>query len=383
MTKVIQPGAMIGIIGAGQLGKMLAQSAQKMGYKVAMYDPNPTSCGFAVAHSTTVADFTDREALLKFVQSVDVVTYEFENIDGDLLKELESESYLPQGTNLLLNSQDRIKEKNWLNQQGIPTTDFAEVNTWTDLTEAIKTINLPAIIKTTRFGYDGKGQVFLTDKSDLEAKQSDIEALLKEQTLILEAFCDFKYEVSVIVSQDLYGNIEIFPISQNQHINGVLYSSIVGANYTEDLTDQIYDIADKIAKAGKLIGVCGIEFFITEDEEVFVNEIAPRPHNTGHYTIEATNVSQFDQHILGITGRSLINIRLYESGLMINILGQHLPYVEKVSQQYPEAIYHIYNKGEAKKQRKMGHFTLTKPDYNQLETMLYQSTSLKAWQDLF
>lgn len=383
MTKVIQPGAMIGIIGAGQLGKMLAQSAQKMGYKVAMYDPNPTSCGFAVAHSTTVADFTDREALLKFVQSVDVVTYEFENIDGDLLKELESESYLPQGTNLLLNSQDRIKEKNWLNQQGIPTTDFAEVNSWTDLTEAIKTINLPAIIKTTRFGYDGKGQVFLTDKSDLEAKQSDIEALLKEQTLILEAFCDFKNEVSVIVSQDLYGNIEIFPISQNQHINGVLYSSIVGANYSEDLTDQIYDIAEKIAKAGKLIGVCGIEFFITEDEEVFVNEIAPRPHNTGHYTIEATNVSQFDQHILGITGRSLINIRLFEPGLMINILGQHLPYVEKVSQQYPEAIYHIYDKGEAKKQRKMGHFTLTKPDYNQLETMLYQSTSLKAWQDLF
>ncbi|TLQ49445.1 5-(carboxyamino)imidazole ribonucleotide synthase [Ruoffia tabacinasalis] len=383
MTKVIQPGAMIGIIGAGQLGKMLAQSAQKMGYKVAMYDPNPTSCGFAVAHSTTVADFTDREALLKFVQSVDVVTYEFENIDGDLLKELESESYLPQGTNLLLNSQDRIKEKNWLNQQGIPTTDFAEVNSWTDLTEAIKTINIPAIIKTTRFGYDGKGQVFLTDKSDLEAKQSDIEALLKEQTLILEAFCDFKYEVSVIVSQDLYGNIEIFPISQNQHINGVLYSSIVGANYSEDLTDQIYDIAEKIAKAGKLIGVCGIEFFITEDEEVFVNEIAPRPHNTGHYTIEATNVSQFDQHILGITGRSLINIRLFEPGLMINILGQHLPYVEKVSQQYPEAIYHIYDKGEAKKQRKMGHFTLTKPDYNQLETMLYQSTSLKAWQDLF
>lgn len=383
MTKVIQPGAMIGIIGAGQLGKMLAQSAQKMGYKVAMYDPNPTSCGFAVAHSTTVADFTDREALLKFVQSVDVVTYEFENIDGGLLKELESESYLPQGTNLLLNSQDRIKEKNWLNQQGIPTTDFAEVNSWTDLTEAIKTINLPAIIKTTRFGYDGKGQVFLTDKSDLEAKQLDIEALLKEQTLILEAFCDFKYEVSVIVSQDLYGNIEIFPISQNQHINGVLYSSIVGANYSEDLTDQIYDIAEKIAKAGKLIGVCGIEFFITEDEEVFVNEIAPRPHNTGHYTIEATNVSQFDQHILGITGRSLINIRLFEPGLMINILGQHLPYVEKVSQQYPEAIYHIYDKGEAIKQRKMGHFTLTKPDYNQLETMLYQSTSLKAWQDLF
>src|SRR5699024_9902060 len=116
------------------------------------------------------------------------------------------------------------------------------------------------------------------------------------------------------------------------------------------LTDQIYDIAEKIAKAGKLIGVCGIEFFITEDEEVFVNEIAPRPHNTGHYTIEATNVSQFDQHILGITGRSLINIRLFEPGLMINILGQHLPYVEKVSQQYPEAIYHIYDKGEAKKQ---------------------------------
>src|SRR5699024_1696058 len=299
--------------------------AQKMGYKVAMYDPNPTSCGFAVAHSTTVADFTDREALLKFVQSVDVVTYEFENIDGDLLKELESESYLPQGTNLLLNSQDRIKEKNWLNQQGIPTTDFAEVNTWTDLTEAIKTINLPAIIKTTRFGYDGKGQVFLTDKSDLEAKQSDIEALLEEQSLILEAFCDFEYEVSVIVSQDLYGNIEIFPISQNQHINGVLYSSIVGANYSEDLIDQIYDIAERIANVGQLICVCRIDFFITDDYHVFVNDFAHWPHNTGLYSLVATDVSHFDDDVLGITGRSLINILLLEPGLMIYISGQHLP----------------------------------------------------------
>lgn len=383
MHKILETGSTIGIIGAGQLGKMLALSAQKMGFKIAMYDPNPNSCGFNVAHDTTIADFSDRDALLQFVQSVDVVTYEFENINGDILTELEHKSYLPQGTELLLNSQDRIKEKNWINNLGIATTTFYEVNSFDELLIAIKAIQYPAVLKTTRFGYDGKGQIVLRSQEDVETNFEMINSLLDKQPLILEDFCEFEFEVSVIVARDLLGNIEIFPISRNQHVHGVLYSSLVGAEYSEQLTLKIQEIARNIAEAGQLIGVCGIELFVTSEGDILVNEIAPRPHNTGHYTIEATNVSQFDQHILAITGRPLINVRLMEPALMVNILGQHMAMVEAMSQEYPNALYHIYDKGEAKEQRKMGHFTLTDPNFNYLEGILQEAKSLKVWRDLF
>lgn len=383
MVKYLHAGATIGIIGAGQLGKMLAQSAQKMGYKVAMYDPNPTSCGFNVAHSKTVADFDDRETLLNFVESVDVVTYEFENINGELLQELESASYLPQGTELLLNSQNRIKEKSWLNQIGIPTTDFLEIKSYSELEQATEKITLPAILKTTRFGYDGKGQILLKNKEDLSQKRDKIETLLSQQSLILEAFCDFEFEASVIVARDLYDNVKVFPISRNQHIHGVLFSSIVGDTYSSELSDKVVKVAERIAHLGHLVGVCGIEFFITEAGDILVNEIAPRPHNSGHYSIEGSNVSQFDQHILAITGRSLVNIRLMEPSLMINILGQHMPLVDDISKEFSDAIYHIYDKGEAKNQRKMGHFTLTDPDYHTLNQILAKSETLESWRNLF
>lgn len=383
MFKNIQPGAVIGIIGAGQLGKMMAQSAQKMGYKVAMYDPNPSSCGFNVAHSTTVAAFDDRVPLLDFVKSVDVVTYEFENIDGELLKELENVSYLPQGTNLLLNSQHRIREKTWLNHINIPTTDFAEITTYKELLEASRQLGLPAILKTTRFGYDGKGQIVLKNLEDLELRKAEIEELLVNQALILEAFCDFDFEASVIVARDVFDTVKVFPMSRNQHIHGVLFSSLVGEDIPNDLSQKIKTIAETIARQGELIGVCGIEFFISSEGDVLVNEIAPRPHNSGHYTIESTNVSQFDQHVLAITGRPLIDIRLFEPSLMINILGQHLPLVEEMANEYPQAIYHIYDKGEAKKQRKMGHFTLTNGHFAELNSILDHSESLESWRNLY
>lgn len=383
MTKKLVAGTTIGIIGAGQLGKMLAQSAQKMGYIVSMYDPNPSSCGFNVAHSYTVAEFNDRDALLKFVSSVDVVTYEFENIDGELLKELEQNSYLPQGTNLLLISQNRLEEKKWLNNLGIETADFVEINHFNELVETTKTSSLPAILKTTRFGYDGKGQIRLNSLVDIEENAKSIQKLLDQQTLVLEAFCDFDFEVSVIVARDLEGTIKVFPTSRNHHAHGVLYSSLVGEYLSSELTEKIHQIAQSIAEAGQLVGVCGIEFFVTKDKQLLVNEIAPRPHNSGHYTIEATNVSQFDQHILAITGHSLMNIRLMEPALMINILGQHMPLVEEYKSNYPDAIYHVYDKGKATKQRKMGHFTLTHPNLSELEDILYHSSSLQTWQEMF
>lgn len=383
MTKKLAAGSTIGIIGAGQLGKMLAQSAQKMGYRVAMYDPNPTSCGFNVAHSHTVASFDDEEALLKFVQSVDVVTYEFENINGDLLKKLDQHAYLPQGTDLLLKSQDRILEKSWLNGIGVPTVKFAQIDSLDQLQQALKEFGYPAVLKTARFGYDGKGQWLLASQEDLEAKQAEIEESLSKQTLVLEDFCKFEYELSVMVSRDIYGTVKTFPVSTNQHIHGILYSSLVGHSFPENVFRRIHDYAEKIAQEGQLVGVCGVEFFLTQAGDLVVNEIAPRPHNSGHYTIEACNISQFDQHIIAITGYPLMDIRLLEPALMINILGQHLPHIPSMRDELAQAIFHIYDKGDAKYQRKMGHFTLTHPSYNVLKSILESNEKIDAWQKLY
>lgn len=370
MTNVLLPGATIGIIGAGQLGKMLAQSAQKMGYRVAMYDPNPQSCGFAVANSYTVADFSDHDQLLAFVQSVDVVTYEFENIDGALLDRLAANSYLPQGTHLLLTAQDRLKEKNWLNAIGVPTVSFRGIYSKEDLSREDR-----GLLKTTRWGYDGKGQFLLDGQADWDA----IEASLAKQPLILEAFCEFAYEVSVIVARDLQGTVKVFPPSVNEHIHGVLCTSLVTGDFDAAVLAKIVDQATVIAEAGHLVGVCGIEFFVTQDGDIVANELAPRPHNSGHYSMEGCNVSQFDQHILAITGRPIRDIYLWEDSLMVNILGQHMPQIEAVIEAFPEAMVHVYDKGEAKEQRKMGHFTLTQAGVSEV----LRSDFLQAWRQLF
>lgn len=374
MTKLLLPGSTIGIIGAGQLGKMLAQSAQKMGYRVAMFDPNPDSCGFAVAHEKTVASFSDRDQLLAFVQSVDVVTYEFENIDAYLLQELAEVSYLPQGTQLLLTSQDRLKEKAWLQSIGVPTVEYTQV----DAIEDIK-LELPSLLKTSRFGYDGKGQYRLRSCDQLAAVKTELEEILAEQAMIQEAFCEFEFEASVIVARDTRGVINVFPPSINQHVKGVLFSSLVSKQFDASLTKAIKQMAKTIAEAGQLIGVCGIEFFVTEGGKILVNELAPRPHNSGHYTMEACNVSQFDQHILAITGRPLVESHLLETALMINILGQHMASLAEVLTHYPNAMVHVYDKGEAKQQRKMGHFTFCDED----SLAILTSEFLQTWRQQF
>lgn len=375
MTKTLLPGATIGIIGAGQLGKMLAQAAQKMGYRIAMYDPNPDSCGFGVAHAHTVGDFNDRDALLAFAKDVDVLTYEFENINGELLKELEQVAYLPQGSKLLLVSQNRLREKTWLNEIGCPTAAFCEVSSPEDLQAALANFGYPAILKTNRFGYDGKGQYLLKAAEDIDGVP-----FTDDTDYILEAFVPFTYEASVMVSRSIDGRIEFFPITKNQHRQGILYSSLAGSEVSADVIAKMHDAAKRLAEAGELVGVCGVEFFIDEAGGVMVNEIAPRPHNSGHYSIEACNVSQYDQHILAIAGRSIVPVQLMERALMINILGQHMADLPEVFNHYPEAMVHIYDKGEAKAQRKMGHFTLLSQEPKHLEDILAESDFLKAWE---
>ncbi|MDO4670910.1 MAG: 5-(carboxyamino)imidazole ribonucleotide synthase [Aerococcus sp.] len=381
MVKQIQPGATIGILGGGQLGKMLAQSAQKMGYRVAMYDASPDACGFGVSHRHVVGSYSDHDKVLAFAQSVDVLTYEFENIDGALLEQIADQAYLPQGTKLLLISQQRVQEKTWLNEVGAQTVAFQPVSSLKEYRKAIQTMGYPAILKTTRFGYDGKGQIRIENEDDERKKKTAIESLLAHPC-ILEDVADFAYEASVMVSRDLYGHVEIFPVSRNQHRHGILYSSLVGGDIPTNILTQMKQMATHIAVSGELIGVCGVEFFVMADGSVYVNEIAPRPHNSGHYSIEAVNVSQYDQHILALVGQPLIQPRLYEPALMINILGQHLPFLADIRAAFPTAMVHLYGKDVAKRQRKMGHFTLTHPRYDTLDTLLHHDV-LQQWEARF
>lgn len=378
MIKTLLPPSTIGIIGAGQLGKMLAQSAQKMGYNVAMFDPNPTSCGFAIADWSQVGSFDDEAAMLDFARKIDVLTYEFENINADILGKLTSQTYLPQGTKLLLNSQDRRKEKGWLSSLDIPVVPYTTPTALQDIQDFIQQAGYPVIIKTARLGYDGKGQLRLHTPTDFESNKTELENLI-EIGCVVEAFCAFDYEVSVIVARDLHGKVDFFPVSQNQHQHGILYSSRVPSALSTEQEIVLQQIAQKIAEDGELIGVCGIEFFVTSNGDLLVNELAPRPHNTGHYTMEGCNISQFDQHILAITGRPLMPITLRSPAMMINILGQHIASLPEYMSRYPQAMFHLYNKGEAKAQRKMGHFTFLGSQDEQISLL----TSLHAYQALF
>lgn len=380
MSKVIYPNQTIGILGGGQLGKMLGQSAQKMGYKVGMYDKGEEACGFGVSHITATGSFDDKEKILNFARSVDVLTYEFENINGSILNELNDQTHLPQGASFLLATQHRVEEKSWLNEQNIPTVDYVSVQSLAELKEGLKKLGYPAILKTTRFGYDGKGQLRLKEETDLKDQEEDIKQLLGANC-VLENFCPFEYEASIVVARDAFNAVECFPPAVNIHRAGILSASITPKNLSQNAVDQMTNIAEKIAQEAELIGVCGIEFFVTSDEKVLVNEIAPRPHNTGHYTIEGCNVSQFDQHILAITGRPLVPIKLLTPTLMVNILGQHVEKVPGLMEHFPEAIVHLYDKGEPKQQRKMGHFTLMADSIEELEDILETDSMLNDWLD--
>ncbi|WP_018659653.1 5-(carboxyamino)imidazole ribonucleotide synthase [Allofustis seminis] len=376
--KKIKRGQTIGIIGAGQLGKMLALSAQAKGYRIAMYDPNPQACGFSVADTYQVGSFDDRTKLLQFIQQTDVVTYEFENIDGPLLEEIAEKSYLPQGATFLQTTQDRLMEKSWLASLDIPVVAHHAVRTLQDLQQAACALQYPFVLKTTRFGYDGKGQEVLKTPQDLD--KPEVHAIVA-QGAVAEAFCPFQYEASIIVARDLYGNIECFPAARNEHRSGILFASIVPlAN--EKVIQKMHAIAFKIAQKSELVGVCGVEFFVTEQGEIYVNELAPRPHNSGHYTIEACSVSQFDQHIDAICGQALAPIILHSDALMVNILGQHVIDIETVREHFKAAHVHFYRKGESRTGRKMGHWTCLAPNAAAITQML-ATPFLSNWRDKF
>ncbi|MGG1338754.1 5-(carboxyamino)imidazole ribonucleotide synthase [Bacillus subtilis] len=354
--QIIYPGAVIGIIGGGQLGKMMAVSAKQMGYKVAVVDPVKDSpCG-QVADVEITAHYNDREAIRKLAEISDIITYEFENIDYDALHWLKDHAYLPQGSELLLITQNRETEKQAIQAAGCEVAPYSIVKTKNELKQAVQELGLPAVLKTCRGGYDGKGQFVIKE----EAQMEQAAALLEHGTCILESWVSFEMELSVIVVRSVNGEISTFPTAENIHHNNILFQSIVPARVEKGIQQKAADLAGKLADELNLVGPLAVEMFLTEDGELLVNELAPRPHNSGHYTLDLCETSQFEQHIRAVCGLPLGKTDLLKPGMMVNLLGDEVKLVEEDPELLKEAKLYIYGKHEIKKGRKMGHITFMK-----------------------
>ncbi|AZV48735.1 5-(carboxyamino)imidazole ribonucleotide synthase [Bacillus halotolerans] len=355
-NQIIYPGAVIGIIGGGQLGKMMAVSAKQMGYKVAVVDPVKDSpCG-QVADIEITASYNDREAIRKLAEISDIITYEFENIDYDALHWLKGHAYLPQGSELLLITQNREAEKKAIQSAGCEVAPYRIVKTMDELKEAVQSLGLPAVLKTCRGGYDGKGQFVIKETSQIE----EASALLEHGTCILESWVSFKMELSVIVVRSVNGEISTFPAAENIHHNNILFQSIVPARVEERIQEKADELAVKLADELNLVGPLAVEMFLTEGDELLVNELAPRPHNSGHYTLDLCETSQFEQHIRAVCGLPLGKTELLKPGMMVNLLGDEVKIPEEEPELLKEAKLYVYGKHEIKKGRKMGHITFMK-----------------------
>lgn len=353
MMKTLQPGSTIGILGGGQLGRMLAIAAAQLGFKTHIYCPEVGCPAEHVSDSITHAKYDDETALRQFTQSVDVVTYEFENIPVKTVKFISNGVSVFPDSKVLEISQDRLHEKNFLNNLGIATAPFKGVSSEQEAAEALKKISYPAVLKTRRFGYDGKGQAIVKSAYELGSAWKT----LNNDQIIVEGFIDFDMEISVIAARGQDGEIKCFVPAENQHKNHILDISVAPARIDDDIKDKAIDIATNVIKNIDYVGVLTIEFFLSNREPVLrVNEIAPRVHNSGHWTIEACPSSQFEQHIRAICGLPLGGVEFNGIAEMTNLIGEDiLKYTDLLKD--PTANVHHYGKEIIKSGRKMGHVT--------------------------
>ena len=344
---------MIGIIGGGQLGRMMTLSAKYMGYRVAVLDPTPDCPTAQVADKQIVAAYDDMDAIKELTEISDVVTYEFENVDLKAATYIEQRGKLPQGAFALEITQNREKEKQLMKDANLPVPKFSIVTNGKECEAALADFTYPAVIKTCSGGYDGKGQIKLTSSAD---QQQAIDFAEKNQHCIIEHWVTFDKEVSVVFTRATSGATTFFPIAENDHKDHILYQTTVPAGINETIERKAYDATKILADKMNIVGTFAIEMFVQGDD-IYLNEMAPRPHNSGHYTIEACNVSQFTQHVRAICGLPLTEIQLLQPATMINVLGEDLAGVLQAMSSTPNGFVHLYGKDEAKTKRKMGHVT--------------------------
>ena len=367
--RVIKPCSTIGILGGGQLGRMISIAGRNMGYRFITLDPTPNSpCG-QVADLQITAPYYELKAVKDLAASSDVITYEFENVDSNVTSILETTSFVPQGSELLKITQNRIREKSTLKSFNVPVAPFLVIQTENDIETAIVQLGLPFIMKTATGGYDGKGQWVIKSRDEIPIA---MEAWNKAgMDMIIEQFIPFSKEISVIVARNTQGQTKTFPVAENVHINSILHQSFVPARITDEQRIQAETTALKIADSLQVVGLIAIEMFISDDGEIIVNELAPRPHNSGHYSMDACITSQFEQHIRAICGLPLGDTTLLSPIIMVNILGQHLNKVlDNIEQLPPTAKLHLYGKKESAENRKMGHINFLGSNLEQIDKQI-------------
>jgi 5-(carboxyamino)imidazole ribonucleotide synthase len=355
MSEALPPGSTIGILGGGQLARMLSLAAANLGLKCHIFAPEKDSPAFQVSDAHTIAAYDDEKALAKFAASVDAVTYEFENVPAATVEFLEKLTIVRPGSKALAVAQDRLAEKSLARELGAMTAAFAPVESMADLESATVATGLPAILKTTRMGYDGKGQAKITMAADLGPAL----AAMKGQPAILESFVHFKSEFSVVCARAADGGFAAFDIAENVHRDHILHTSTVPARIDPELAEEAVYVARRIAETLDYVGVMGVEFFLG-DGVIYVNEIAPRVHNSGHWTMNACLVSQFEQHIRAVAGWPLGSTTRHSDVVMTNLLGDDAATWAALASEAGTAI-HLYGKAESRPGRKMGHINRITP----------------------
>ena len=349
----LPPGAAIGIVGGGQLGRMAAMAAAQLGYRVHIFSPEPDSPAARVAATATVAAYDDEAALRHFATAVDVITFEFENVPAAGLALLAELKPVRPGAEVLRLSQDRTLEKQFLNDAGVATAPWAAVRTEAELQTALARLGLPAVLKTTRLGYDGKGQAVLRTPDDAPVAF----ARLEPKPLLLEGFVDFAAELSVLVARGADGQMSTFDTVENRHKNHILDLTLAPAPLPPDLLAEAGAIARQIAERLHLVGLLAVELFVAADGRLLVNEIAPRPHNSGHWTLDACPASQFELQIRAVAGLPLPPATRHSDAVMKNLVGPEDIALWPAILATPGLIPHHYGKTEARPGRKLGHFT--------------------------
>ena len=353
----ILPGSTLGMLGGGQLGRMFTIAARTMGYEVVVLDPDKESPASKLATSHICADYTDQTALETIANSCDVVTTEFENVSASTLETLSKTCPVRPSAQAMTISQDRIHEKNFLKDNGFPSAPFAEIHSLDDLKTSIEQIGAPSILKVSRFGYDGKGQFGINNPSEIEKAWETLQG----EACVLEQRMPLDIEVSVVLARGLEGEVMPYPVSENIHESGILDVTVVPARIDKELENKVLAMAKDIATKLNYVGVMAVEFFISNGK-LLVNEIAPRPHNSGHYTLDACMTDQFEQQVRAVCGLPLGETTLLSPVVMINMLGDiwhdgKAPNWQKLLD-HSNVKLHLYGKREARPGRKMGHFNV-------------------------
>jgi 5-(carboxyamino)imidazole ribonucleotide synthase len=366
---VILPEATLGVLGGGQLGRMFTAAARSMGYKVIILDPDPMSPAAALANEHLQNEYTDIDALNYLATHCAAVTTEFENVPIDALRYLESRCPVRPGSTAVEIAQDRIREKTFIRVCGLETAAFCPIRNEQELTAALSAVRLPAILKTATLGYDGKGQRIISEPSQARVAFDE----LGNVPCVLEERVDLQMELSVLLARNSQGEVAVYPLAENHHVNGILDTSIVPARTSADIVRRATNMARTLAEQLDYCGLLTVEFFLTSDNELLINEIAPRPHNSGHYTLDACITNQFEQQVRMLCGLPPGDTQLLSPTTMINLLGDLWldgpPEWEKIFH-YPNAKLHLYGKHGPRPGRKMGHCNIVA---NKLEQALHVS----------